>query len=303
MRNAILTLFLLFSFASVKAQISFNYECYAYTNVDVDYYDFGNPFSDAYDACSSANCSVDQLIEATLQLNQYGCNNYYPDGFPGAIVNYSLYINHNSYPTQNFLTYEVPYAFEYTLEGESFSPDSGTDINYNSGQYFGVEQIGSVSLGTNIGFNFSIDLNNNLNMLLAKTGNGINLYIEAYTTTNQDSDFGLNSKNKLKIIVPSQFYLDNALTSPTSVNVNLNNIGFVTIGVEERCAEDIYLEEGVDVGSYIYSAANNLFADCTVDNNTNIVFSAGNIITLGIGYSVELGSSMSTQLYAGCINP
>lgn len=302
MRLIIFTLILVVSSKSVLSQINSNYECYAYTNVDIDYYDFGNQYSDAYDACSWANFQVEELIEATIQLNQYGCDFNLPDGYPGGTINYNFYINHIAYPTQNFLTYEVPYGFQYTLEGENFSPDSQTQIDYSTNQFVGETETGYVSIDSNYGLNFSIDLNNNHNMLLSSYYNGIVLTIDAYASTKQNSQFELNTKNKLKIIVPSQFYLDNALTSPTSVNIN-KTFGYVTVGVEERCAEDIYIDEGVDVGSYIYSAANNLFANCTIDNSTNVVLSAGNIITLGIGYSVELGSTMTTQVYAGCINP
>ena len=116
-----------------------------------------------------------------------------------------------------------------------------------------------------------------------------------------DIAFELDFLNQLQIMVPSQFYLDNGLIGPTTVNLNTTT-GSMNIQVKERCAEDIILEEGTDLGSYTYSAANILYVDTEVKNSTNVVFSAGNSINFEPGYSVELGSSMTTQVYTGCTN-
>ena len=295
MKNLILIVaivfFILFS-TSIFGQVNTSYSCTAFTNVDF------NGFNGmASDACSSATCYVDPLIEANFVLSQSACNFIDPDGNPGADIFYSMSINHNNYPVTNFLTYEVPYGFEYKLEGASAGANCLAEINYSFAQSGGAQTDNIQLFGDS---NLSENLNNNYVMKLPRLVHEVQFIFSAFIQTStivDDIGFELDSHNQLKIMVPSQFYLDNGLTSPTNTT-----IGSMNIQVQERCAEDIILEEGVDLGSYTYSAANNLYVDTEVKNSTNVVFSAGNSINFEPGYSVELGSSMATQVYSGCTN-
>jgi len=242
MRILIFILIFILSYESVYSQLSISTDCDAYTNVD-----FPDGDGTASDACSNADCSVDPLIEATLVLSQYSCDFSLPDGFPGAYLIYDLNINHTSYPVQNFLTHEVPYGFQYTLETESATSD--IEANYEFSQNSNMQSGNLSYIGSS---NYSIDLDNDHIMTLPKSSYGVYLFIEAYVASSDDTDFEINNQNQIKLMVPSQFYLDNGLISPTSVNINASASGSRTFSVEERCAEDIYLEAGVDVGSYTY---------------------------------------------------
>ena len=298
MKRIIIFLVLLANLFSISiiGQANISSSCTAFTNVDF------NGFNGmASDDCSSATCYIDPLREANLVLSQSGCSFIDPDGNPGADIIYSMSINHNNYPVTSLLTYEVPYGFEYKLEGTSAGANCEAEINYSFSQSDNIQTNNIQLFGSSF---LSENLNNNYIMKLPRLLHGVHFMFSAFIQTSSivdDIAFELDFLNQLQIMVPSQFYLDNGLIGPTTVNLNTTT-GSMNIQVQERCAEDIILEEGTDLGSYTYSAANILYVDTEVKNSTNVVFSAGNSINFEPGYSVELGSSMTTQVYTGCTN-
>ncbi len=282
----------------IFSQVTESFYADAQTQVD-------DPDGDGFtsDACSFGDISMGFSLGLFSTLETMDCSSV-GEGRPFVQGSYLFEIDHSSYPVQNFLSYNMPYAFHITLVGHysgSTSPFINVQSQQTNGSLFQVDFLESNSQET-------LFIDNGKTMTLPDNTMSISFDINA----SLDDDYEIlmlhgteGTSADLSIMVPSQFYLDNGLPSPPSF-VAINSTDGPSfqnyyLPVVQKCAENVILED-VDLQSYIYSASNDLIVKSNIPAGENVTFRAGNSVTLARGFNAECGSTYSIGNYSGCTN-
>jgi len=290
MRAFILWFTFLFTWSHLSAQLSIGYNEYAQT--DGDYADFDGYASDG---CSTA--FADSSIPSLVIFSD-GCSPSSYEGNPYAEISINVNITNppfNSFPTKSYLSYTIPFGFqtEFSISAApskylaeySYSLGYGTDFTTNSSS-------DDVFIGTT---SSTEDFTSRSKLILPLGSSYYSLNFNLFgqndpLETVSISIFG----TPIKLLLPSQFFTDNSITAPTSVTISGR-----TFNVETVCADDLFLEN-VELDSYHYSAAGNITSNSLVVNGANVNMSAGGILTLAAGFTIDASSTFSTSTYSGC---
>jgi len=275
-----------------------------YTQTDGDYY-----YQDdmAGDACSYAYAfpyaypTGYSLDEFALEIYSNGCDFSVAEGYPYAEIDFNIYISNppaNTFPAKSYLNYTIPFGFKTDVSITNYGGDYISEYNYAT-SYGSISPTFSSSAYNNLvgPTTYNESFSSESNLILPKSD-----YYYSYNI----SLFGQNDPletvsvvaigTDAKLLLPSQFFVDNGISIPTAITIS----GY-TFGVETVCAENIFYDN-VELDSYHYSAAGHLTMKSKIINGAIVSISADNGITLDSGFTVDASSSFSTLTYTGCTN-
>ena len=263
----------------------------------------------ASDACSSAEIFIGNINpwEVYGNLESWGCVGDINNGQPYVYYQTGLEMIHNQHAPSSIFGHEVPYTYSYTLEIEAYASNSVGDVvflDYETGHgsdFFQTSRSSFQLLGNG---NHLITFDNDYGMYLPNKSNSFGMDMNISYSTDEDGGHGFTggSNEFTKILLPSQFYSDNGLTSPSVVTFPNPSGGSTTLETDVQCANNLYFEKNSTIGSYTYSAADTIFFNSEIPQGKNVTLSAGTAVIFGCGFSVGLGGSLSTQTYTGCTN-
>ena len=274
------------------SQLTFSQYGYAYTNGDYDGFD-----GYAEDGCSTAQ--IDPYFPIFMELSAQDCDcGSTIEGIPFVSLyqrNEILNAPINNFPTSSYLDYSIPFGFKMELEIDNYNTmyTHQLDYTYSYGaDFLSFQTTDSYSPAMGIS---NLTFSSAENLILPKGNSADEIQLELLNSNCGDPTIQISATIEEKVILlPSQFYIDNAITAPST-----RVISGYTFNAETVCANNMYLGN-VALDSYHYGTAGNMYIDAEVINGANVSISGGTSITFGPGFSVDSSSSFSTTTYVGC---
>jgi len=256
------------------------------------------PDSDGFsmDTCSSA--TADASIPVYLSISAADCDCLSGgEGSPIAFTQNYMFISNppaNTFATSSYLGYTIPFGWKMDFNIFNGNDDdvASYDFNFQYGSDdYNFQSSNYVSIPSG---NSQESFNAEENLILPKGQSYHEIEFTLAGSTCPDPIAVDVSGTAYHILLPSQFYTDNAIVPPTT-----ETISGQVFAVETVCAENMYLEN-VILDSYHYASSNDLILHSEIVNSANVSVSAGNSITLAADFYVDASSNFSTVAYVGC---
>lgn len=279
----------------------FSFNLFGQLNVNT--YEFASTEGDnlgldgyASDGCSEAIAISD--LDMSLYITQDVSCDCFTGGAPYAELSRDLEISNppaNTFPASNYLGHTVPFGFKTEVSIDHFGDIFSASFDYNHSYGAGSTAFNSGTFIDLLNGITTVKFSGEENLILPVG----NLYMSLSASLSTVTCGGTFMETEAlfdgpNLILPSQFYADNGITVPSTITISGN-----AFDVETVCAENMYLQN-VELDSYHYGTAGDMYFDAEVVNSANVTASASSSITFGPGFFVDASSSFSTTTYVGC---
>ena len=272
---------------------------------------FAEAIGDPYDGDGIAedDCAAAEFITATasgfdIDISNILCPQSGNHGEPTAIYDYASTIDHSATTSiKSYIGYTIPIGFSLSVNTDYVGTiDTLANGNFETSYGNTARTFQTSALSTLLDGQATLTTSTKENLMLTSDEFLFNFSYELKAINGVDEYVIVGAESTpIKLLLPSQFYLDNMISPPSTISIPTNT-GSITFPVEITCAENIYLENGIDLDSYQYSSAALLSSSSTVKTNATVALSGGVCVLLEPGFTVDLGAEMETVDYIGCTN-